>query len=745
VGGPVFLPKIYDGRNRTFFFASYEGLQLRQPFVTNPLQVPSLAARQNATGVVKDLLNAFPLPTGSASATTPDSAPYIGAFSSPSKLNAASFKIDHTLSSRFSVFGRYNYAPSESQERAKYCAASCVSVNEALTETFTGGATMVISPRLVNDLRLNYSKAKTNLSYFTDTFGEAVVPPASSLYPSFTTGDKGYIYIEVDPSGDNTLTDGLFVENRQRQFNLVDTAAITLGQHDFKFGVDYRRLSPTTNSGSYRRSFFFTSVAQLATGIAPTFAIVSPDVVLNPIFQNFSAFAQDTWRASSRLTLTYGVRYEVVPAPSEANGRNPVTVIGLDDLTQLRLAPDNAPFYATKYGNFAPRLGFALRLDSSGRSILRAGTGLFYDLGYNFTGTAFSTSQYPYARSLNAANVSFDAPLASSQAPPVNRNPPYPRLFAYQQDYKLPLTWQYNIALERAVGQNGTATLSYVGAAARRLSRVESLRNVLPAFARIDAVRNDARSDYHSLQAQFQQRFAAGFQGLVSYTFGKSLDTVSDESNSNLQAPSGMLSPSGDRGPSSFDVRHSFNGAVSYELPAYFQSRFPKAVLNGWAFDLMFRARSATPVNVVTGRDSIGLGITTVSRPDLVAGVPLYLESELLPGGRRFNPAAFDAATPAAQRRQGTLGRNVLRGFPAVQADFSLRREFDLREGTALQLRMEAFNLFNHPNFYNPSGVLSSSNFGRATQMLGSGLSGLSPLFQIGGTRSIQVALKLLF
>lgn len=200
IGGPVLLPKLYDGRNRTFFFFSYEGVRLRQPFVTAPLEAPSLSARQNATGVIRDLLNAFPLPTGPPSASDPNVAPYIASFSNPLTLDATSFRIDHTINDRLSLFGRYNYAPSEEQGRARFCAASCVALLAFKTQTFTTGATMIFSPRLSNDLRFNYSRSRANQSYFIDDFGGAIVPPASSLYPT-TNRDDGYIYIEVDPAG----------------------------------------------------------------------------------------------------------------------------------------------------------------------------------------------------------------------------------------------------------------------------------------------------------------------------------------------------------------------------------------------------------------------------------------------------------------------------------------------------------------------------------------------------------------
>jgi len=749
LGGPVRLPRVYDGRNRTFSFFSYEGLRLRQPFVTESLQVPSLSARQNATGVTRDLLNAFPLPTGPAFASNPTAAPYITSFTNPSSLDATSFRIDHAISDQLNLFGRFNYAPSEDEQRARFCAASCVAGLTYKTTTLTVGGTMIFSPRVTNDLRVNYSKSRVNQTYFIDTFGGAIVPPASSLFPSFTARDNGYIYIEVNPSGSNTLSDGLFSDNEQRQFNVVNTTSYTVGSHALKFGVDYRRLAPVSNSGTYKRAFLPDSIAALVNNTPTDAEIIAPDVILEPIYHNLSLFGQDTWRASPRLTLTYGLRYEVVPPPSEKNDNLPLTVTGLvegtNSLSGLALAPQGTRFYETTYNNFAPRVGVAYQLFPDRGTVVRGGFGVFYDLGYGFTGTAFSTGLFPFARRVALSDVTFTSPSFAAQPPANNPAGPFTRLFAYEPDFELPYTLQYNVAVEQAFGANNTVSLTYVGAAGRRQGRVETLRATTGAFRRLDLVTNGASSDYNSLQVQYQRRLSRGFQTLLSYTFAKSLDTVSEETQNNLQSPTGRFDPSLDRGPSTFDVRHAFNGAISYNIPSPFESGIGRTIFGGFGLDTIVRARSATPVNIVSGVNRFGLGATTILRPDLVAGQPLYIDDANAPGGRRFNRTAFDSATPIAQGRQGTLGRNVLRGFLVYQLDMSLRRNFGLTEGLNLQLRADAFNLFNHPNFADPIGVLPDANFGRSVQMLGTRLSGLSSLYQIGGPRSFQLALKLQF
>ncbi len=768
IGGPLpFLnfgegvPVFNSGKDRTFFFLSYEGLRLRQPGRTdNDLEVPTVAARNAATGVLRDLLNAFPLPNRTPTAAQQASGvvPYFTNFSNPSRLDAISLRLDHTISDRVSVFGRYNYAPSEDKQRARFCAASCVADLTFKTQTLTVGSTQIFSPKITNDLRVNFSKSKVNQTYFLDTFGGAIVPPQSSLYPSFTNGSNGYVYIEVNPTGSNTLSDGLFSDNRQRQFNIVNSTEVSLGGHRVKFGVDYRRLTPVSYSGTYKRSFLPDSIQALIATAAnpngtPTSAtLVAPQVTLRPIYNNFSAFAQDTWRASQKLTFVYGLRYEIVPAPDEENGNLPLTVLGLQEnsysLANISLSATRQKFYETTHNNFAPRVGASYRIFEN--TVVRGGFGVFYDLGYGFTGSAFSTGVVPFSSTLSLSNVTFTSPAFQQTVPPFSLNPPFTRVFAYQPNFKLPYSLQYNVAAEHSFGGNNLISISYVGARGKRLGRVETLRATTGNFRRLDLVTNGGASDYNALQAQFQRRLSKNFQAIASYTFAKSLDNVSEESQNNLQSPTGRFAPNLDRAPSNFDVRHAFNSAVSYEIPTFFNEGIARKIFGGFGVDAIFRARTATPVNLVSGVNSLGLGVTTILRPDLIQGVPLYLDDSSAPGGRRFNPAAFDRATPLAQGRQGTLGRNVLRGFGANQLDLSLRRQFNFTENLNLLVRVDGFNIFNRANFANPSGVVpanyqTSQSFGRSSQTLGSALGGLASVYQIGGPRSFQLSAKLRF
>jgi outer membrane receptor protein involved in Fe transport len=750
LGGPLTLPKRvfgpfgYEARDRTFFFLSYEGLRLVQPVISRPLRVPSLEARQNATGVIRDLMNAYPLPTSPGPASAPTEAIWVGGFSNRSSLNATAIRIDHKFSQGLTIFARYNNAPSENNSRNVFTPVSSPVWQPFETKTLTAGATMIFTTRVVNDLRVNFSRGRSGQYYSLDNFGGAIVPPDSVLFPSFTSADDGSFGYSVGGT-DSQITVGKLSDNFVRQFNITDNLSWTHGNHTLKFGLDYRRLVSDNDLGSFSRRITFGNVAQLATGVATGASIAATDFVTHPVYHNFSVYAQDTWRPARRLTLTYGLRYDVNPAPVERDGNQPRTITDLNNLAAATLAPPGTRLYETTWNNIAPRVGMAYQLSAGRGTMLRGGFGVFYDLGYGFAAQqSFIPTFYPLGRRVNLVNQPFTAPILSAQPPPNSPNPPYPQLFAYDRGYKLPYSLQYNLTVEQPFGAN-VVSVAYVGSAGKRLARLAQLRNPTPDFTILDTVSNDSIANYNSLQLEFQRRLARRWQALASYTYSKSIDTVSDETLANYQIRSPRYDPEQDRGPSAFDVRHSFNAAVGYDAPSPFASGVGKAIFGGFGLDFLYRARTGMPVNIVTGQDLLGFGLTNVSRPDHVPGQPLYLNDPAAPGGRVFNRAAFDAGGPANERRQGTLGRNVLRGFGMSQFDLALRRQFNLTERANLQFRLDVFNLFNQANFANPIGILTDTNFGRATQTLNTGLGGLNSAYQIGGPRSLQASLKLNF
>lgn len=233
---------------------------------------------------------------------------------------------------------------------------------------------------------------------------------------------------------------------------------------------------------------------------------------------------------------------------------------------------------------------------------------------------------------------------------------------------------------------------------------------------------------------------------LFSYSWAHAIDDASSDAYP-INLPANYAPLSQERGSSDYDIRHTFSGAVSYNIPAP-GSGIWKTIFGSWSTDSIVYARSAPPVNVVTGLNPSPLGqlVTGAAggpRPNLVPGVPLWIANPDVAGGREISPAAFTIPSTAVQ---GDLGRNALRGFGATNVDLTLRKQFKLHERLTLQARADLFNIFNHPNFGLPINYLSSPLFGQSTQMLGASLGsggqngGLNPLYQIGGPRRSESA-----
>src|SRR5208283_4875155 len=188
---------------------------------------------------------------------------------------------------------------------------------------------------------------------------------------------------------------------------------------------------------------------------------------------------------------------------------------------------------------------------------------------------------------------------------------------------------------------------------------------------------------YNALQVQYRHRLTRGLQALASYTWGHSIDDVSSDAYY-LNVPPGNPAADRERGASDYDIRQTFAGAVSWYIPGP-HSGWWKPILENWSVNSIVYARTAPPVNVVTGLDPFGgflSGASSVQRPNLISGVPLWIANPNVAGGKQINPAAFGKLVGAVQ---GNLGRNALRGFGATQVDLTLRRQFKLRERLAVQ------------------------------------------------------------
>ena len=752
-GGPLL-------KDKTFFFFSYEGLRLRLPS-TQETVVPDASSRQQARAMglnILPYLNTYPVANGTELGG--GLAQFNSTFSSPSSLNAYSIRVDQVVNSKVNLFGRYSYSPSSLDQRgafpAPYTVLSTRELESSSIQTFTLGLNHIITPRISNEVRANYSNDRIGTKYVLDGFGGAVPVPDSSLFP------PGYLpatsLFELFILGAGEFARGKQAVDEQRQINLIDNLSVVKGSHQLKFGLDYRWLSPFSSPDVYSQFAEFTGVttcrtqpctetpgdALSDTAYAAFVHALQSDTLLS---HNFSAYGQDTWKVTPRLTLTYGLRWEINPPLKGKNLANePFTVTGLENPTTIALAPRGTPLYQTTYGNVAPRIGVAyqFRNGATWTSVFRGGFGMFYDLGSGSLGGV--SSYFPYHAVNSFQLAAFPLTPSDAIAPALTTNPPVSDIIVADPHLKLSRTYEWNFALEQEIGRNQTLSLTYAGAVGRDLLRMHNLLAPNSNFGFVAVTDNTARSDYHSLQAKLERRLLQGLQALASYTWSHSIDIASTDAVRYQNTPGFIANPNVDRGNSDFDIRQSFTAGVTYTLPTPGWNSVTHAAFGGWSLDCIVLARTAPPVNIIGGY-SFTAGTVLQFRPNVNPGAPLEIFGSQYPGEKVFNRAAFSAPSSG----QGDFGRNVLRGFGAFQADFAIQRQFRFTERTSLRFRGEFFNIFNHPNFGSPIGDLTSPQFGYSTQTLANSLGsggpngGLNPIYQIGGPRSIQLALKLQF
>ena len=310
LSGPILLPRFgeggrqpgYNGRNRTLFFFSYEGLRLRVPQPVVQSIVPSIATRQAAVPQMRPILNAYPIPNGQVFAN--GFAQFNASFSDPSTMDATSIRVDHTVSERLTVFGRYNYSPSGTTQRGiGNQSLNVLNSSRFKIQTLTFGVTQIITPAINHEIRANYSRSDGASRIELDDFGGAVRPPDSILFPVGVSPANGSFRLDI-PSTARSLFVGKSADNAQRQFNLVDNLSVISGNHQLKFGVDYRLLSPIFSGSSFSQSLTFPTAARLISGLASATVGTTDTTAL--LLHNLSIYGQDTWKVRPRLTLPTG-------------------------------------------------------------------------------------------------------------------------------------------------------------------------------------------------------------------------------------------------------------------------------------------------------------------------------------------------------------------------------------------------------------------------------------------------------
>jgi hypothetical protein len=626
---------------------------------------------------------------------------FAASYANPARHDAASLRLDQRIGDKLSLNGRYNYAASSATERGAG-AYSLNTLNRTTnqTQTLTVQADYTATSKLVINGRGNFSRVRTGSAYSLDEFGGA-------LAPGITRPNSFSLF---DLNGRNAaFAIGAEVNGRQRQLQLQGEVAYISGNHALKFGADWRRLAPVVGVYATERATLYDGVnGALANNIARLNFWQRDAAGQRPRYHNFSLSGQDEWRITQRLTATYGLRWEINPAPSAET--------------------PNAPLWATAYGNIAPRAGLAWDLTGSGKSVLRGGFAVLYDTGHAPTGE-FWTESAPFV----TGNVSFNV-----QPGVAILNPAAP-LLTYDPRSRLPFARQWHASFEQAFGSQKVSA-TYLRLDGRRLPIVVTTSNVTTLLREWS---NAGESQYDALQLNFTRPYRNNLFTMVSYTLARGRDNAPQDTTARA-----LFRSADERGPSDFDARHTLNGVVTYTLPAPLKTGWGNRLSRHWELLGLFNARSARTLNVIYGLPTIYGWLYL--RPD-ATNAPFYVAEN---GLRRVNPSAFVA--PAAFR-QGALGRNALRGFPLYQLDFALSREFKFTDATSLELRADAVNVFNRANFADPTGydlslghrfapaVLTPNlTFGQSSAVAGRSRS-FNALHQPGGPRALQFAAKFRF
>ncbi len=762
-GAPIVIPGDHHGAPTSFVFASYEGLYLVQPVPQTYQYTPDICTQylpdllgcyfyaKPVPPAIVAVLNTFPqtTPVSTGNIIGPGGNPtgmaqrliYDALF--PANVNATSVRVDHDFTPKLSLFGRFGDTPSYAQSNQLYS----VTTSQLDTHTFTVGGAAQFSATQSNEFRLGYVGSSLNASTTPEQIGGHENPaPAGNInaalgVPSAYASASAEAYVHITGVGDSgSNTDQ--ITSSLRQWNLRDTYSLQSRDHLFRFGLDEQHIvSHFTPPPLSILADFFT-LDSLLNNVASDL-VITRSTPANPVFNHFALFIEDAWKLSSRLNVSAGLRWDVSPAPKGQHGQDAYTVLGdVNAPATLQLAPKGTPLWHTSWFNFAPRLGAAWQVKNEpGREIIiRAGAGVFFDTTIQpalgaFQGAGFTS----YAHFLNAPVPATPSQLNFSTAV----EPPYSnqQTYAFSPHFQLPYSWQWNLSAEQGLGKNQSLTLSYVGANGRRLLE-EQRRNVSaqnPDFGNVSYFPSGLSSSFASLQAEFQRAFSAGIEVLASYTWAHSFDYGSTDPFYPLV-----------RGNSDLDVRQNLEAAISW-TPA--SPRHPllslKTLYKGWGLDGRLIARSGFPVNLL-GNFSFDpvTGRPYYSGVDLIPGRPLYVYGYQFPGGRMFN-GGQNAVNPALALpeapRPGDAPRNLLRGFPEVQGNVGIRQTYQLPKGLNMQLKIEAFNVFNHPNFGYIDPSFSDLLFGQSTKMLDQSFGNAGALYNQGGPRALQVSVKATF
>jgi hypothetical protein len=758
--GPVVIPKLYDGRNRTFFMGAYEGVRgnaQSSPFATVPTALMregnfsevTTAIRNTLTGqpfpgniiprsqlspVSLKLLDYYPAPTAPGLSNN-----YQATTANTDDVDQTLVRVDQNLGNKVRLYVRHNWHDSFNGNVFNSAIPITEVTQPRVNKNTLFSYTHTLKPNLLNDFRIGYHRIDFDtLNYFAVN---GVTSAGADLgIPGFN-GDvqfnnPGIPSINVA----NFASLGVGGSNWYQfdtTFQMSNVLAYTRGSHNVRSGFDLRRLATGRRAANDPRGLF--SFTNDITGYSmAAFMLGLPRTVIPPTDQiqghvggwRNGFFVNDVWQASRNLTLSLGLRYEMNTPVQTYEGLATMLAEDFETIIPATLPSKGFKFTEPNYKDIAPRLGATYRLGE--KTVVRAGFGIYYNPN-QMNSFTFLTNNPPLAAVTTFTSDSANPTLSFASPSGTVGAAGRPDMISPTRDLPNARKDQWSFDIQRELARGTALDLQYIGSHTSHLDRSFFNNTPQPGPGLVDArrpsqkfrdrriIQNDLEADYDAVSIILRKRMGFGLQGDAHYTWSRTND-MSTHSNGG-GATMDNYDIQRDYGPANWDVPHRFVASYIYDLPFLKNSPRPllKYLVAGWQISGVTTVQSGTPVNVTFTDDRANIGRTGLQRPDLVGSVP---KLNCQPNSAGTTAVArlqlincYDATAFAlpAQFTFGNASRNILRGPKFASTDLSMMKNIPIGAGMQFQFRAEVFNVFNTVNYNNPNSSFGAAAFGSIT------------------------------